>query len=433
MAQFGGLKLKNPNKLGFQAVYDMLDKPGSTLTLLTHKSLKGFLFVLNVHEDHSEYFALHKGKFVNKVTSYILKIALITPRNNETLKQFGSKDKIDKESESKQSYFEEARLQQNVWKKSISGGREAICPPVANFSLFDDSNSHKFVNFLRLKVTNPIDIDVAEYLQNNLNHSTTIGVILMPNIQHSVTVKKFLGLNKFNGRTKLKKEDDFIMAKLAAQVVRLFIEVGVIHLDLHLDNALVYHENGLLNCLMIDFGNATDIMSDQEDELNLTEKNVIKEKKNKFFDMFFHLNGETGLTDDAKTQFIIDVLDNVKDTDQRINQRNFGKFYNDATKYQMFWYEKFKKTSLPVMAYNILADLFTVNKTMNIGPLIKNGFIIDFSKPIRYFDNIVFPSHKTFPSESRQIPRKKWTTRNTWTTRKTWRRTYGGKKNKKEI
>lgn len=411
MAQFGGLKLKNPNKLGFQAVYDMLDNPRSTLTLLTHESLKGFLFVLNVHENDSEYFALHKGKFVSKVTSYIFKIVLITTRSNKTLKPFVSKDgkSIDKESESKQSYFNEAKLQQHVWKKSISRGREAICPPVANFSLFNYSNSQKFINFLRVKVTNLIEVEVAEYLMNNVNRSTTIGAILMPNIQQSVTVKKFLRSSKFNGRPKLKKEEDFIRAKLAAQVVRLFIEVGVIHLDLHLGNALVYEENGLVNCLMIDFGSASDIMNGDEDELTLNEKKGMIRHKNDFFDRFLHLNGKTRLTDDAKNQFMIDVLDNIKDTDQRINQRNFAKSYNDVTKYQMFWYEDIKKTRLLIMAYNILAE-YTVNTTPNVillNRLIKTGFLIDFSKNISYFDNIDFPSEsrealgRTFPSESR--------------------------------
>ena len=87
--QFGGLKLKNSSKTGFKtgfkAVYDMINSPSGTVNLLTYKSLKGFMFVLNVSEADSEYLTLNGTQFTKLVTSFILKFAVITPHNDESL------------------------------------------------------------------------------------------------------------------------------------------------------------------------------------------------------------------------------------------------------------------------------------------------------------------------------------------------------------
>ena len=83
--QFGGLKLKNSSKTGFKAVYDMINSSSGTVNLLTYKSLKGFMFILNVSAGDSEYLTLNGTQFTKPVTSFILKFAVITPRNDESL------------------------------------------------------------------------------------------------------------------------------------------------------------------------------------------------------------------------------------------------------------------------------------------------------------------------------------------------------------
>ena len=146
--QRGGLKLKDSSKKGFKAVYDMINSPSGSLNLLTYKSLKGFMIFLNVSSSDSEYLTLNGGQFTKPVTSFILKFAVITPNNDEALPDYKG---VQKSSESKESYFEEAKLQQSIWKSSISGGRPEICPAVANFCLFNNDNSKGLLQFLQGK------------------------------------------------------------------------------------------------------------------------------------------------------------------------------------------------------------------------------------------------------------------------------------------
>ena len=153
MKQFGGLKLKHVRKQGFQAVSDMLRNPKSKLEILTYLSYKGFVFVLNVQEEFSEYFTLHEGRFDKPVTSFILKFALIKKYITELPPlRLSNRVVVKKATESKQSFFEEAKLQQHVWKKSISEGKPAICPSIANFSLFDTIQSTNLLQFLQTKL-----------------------------------------------------------------------------------------------------------------------------------------------------------------------------------------------------------------------------------------------------------------------------------------
>ena len=239
--QFGGLKLKNSSKTGFKAIYDMINSSSSTVNLLTYKSLKGFMFILNVSEDDSEYLTLNGTQFTKPVTSFILKFAVITPRNDQSLDTYKGRDKS---SESKDSYFEEAQLQQQIWKSSIIGGRPEVCPPVANFSLFDNKNSKDLMTFFQSKTTGDTK-DVFDYLftQTNKLPTNEIGVIVMPNVEKSATFGDFIdqpnGTN-FYGLSLNTEYKNMAYAYVTAQIARLFIAIGVIHFDLHSGNALIY-------------------------------------------------------------------------------------------------------------------------------------------------------------------------------------------------
>ena len=87
------------------------------------------MFSLNVNPEYSEYRTLNytNSKFTQEVTKFILKIVVIAPQNDTQLNPF---NRVKKSSESLDSFFDEAKMQQNLWKKSITGGRSAICPPI---------------------------------------------------------------------------------------------------------------------------------------------------------------------------------------------------------------------------------------------------------------------------------------------------------------
>ena len=91
----GGLKLKNINKKGFKALFDMINSASAKINLLTYSSLKGFMIELSVSEQASEYFSLKGNMFVEPVTNYILKFAVIT-KDNDFLESFLLTSKPDK-------------------------------------------------------------------------------------------------------------------------------------------------------------------------------------------------------------------------------------------------------------------------------------------------------------------------------------------------
>ena len=433
MKQLGGLKLKHVRKQGFQAVSDMLINSTSKLRILTHSSRKGFLFVLDVPMEHSEYIALHKGKFTKPVTSFILKVAVIKKDNGTYLDAFKGVVKL---SESENSYFEEAKLQQNIWIRSIEGGRPAICPSIANFSLFDRTNSINLIWFFKSKVEPGIGLDVVYYLLSQLkyDHQTTdqatIGIIVMPNITNSITLDQFWNTNRSDEtaatataaaadlvglKHKYKDELDHVLAQLSAQVVRLFIDIGVVHLDLHTNNVLV--DNTTLNTLIIDFGSASDITNNEEDLLTIPEKVPLNDKKTEFFEKLFDRGKRQDLKKIEKKKFIfmIEVLNFIKSVDQTYNQTHFVN--SNPSSYQMSWYEYYLANMYVYgRSYEFLIQMYQQGiERSNLLPvtlegLRNDGFLIDLSS-IQKFKNGQFqvsgaavPAYMHIPAYVQTVP-----------------------------
>ena len=67
------------------------------------------------------------------------KFVIVTDIPSRDLKDYNG---VHKSSESRESFFNEAKLQQYIWKESITFGRPAICPSVANLSMFTREDLH---------------------------------------------------------------------------------------------------------------------------------------------------------------------------------------------------------------------------------------------------------------------------------------------------
>jgi hypothetical protein len=382
--QFGGLKLKNPSKTGFTPIVDMINSDGAVLRLLTYKSLKGFMITLDVTEDNSEYLGLNsRYRFKNPVTSFILKFAVTASRNDTRLPIY---NRINKLSESMDSYYEEAKLQQTIWIKSISGGRPEMCPPVANFSLFDNPNSISLCQFFQSKTVGDAR-NVFDYLYNLMgtNVDYGIGVIIMPKVKTSVTLGTFIYAPPAIVSKELKGE---AYASVSAKIARLFVEIGVIHFDLHSGNALVYLKpDNTMGSLIIDFGRASNLMNFTTDEyFTRAEKSaIIRDKKNKYYDQILGMSDTVADTD--KENFMFSVLDYIADIDWNINQRLFN--YSDRNRYQMDWFEGYPKDIVPVKAFNILKQSITTEglkiTRSTITTYLSKGFILNLNRGIDTF------------------------------------------------
>ncbi len=381
--QFGGLKLIHPDKTGFMPITDMINSSSSKLSLLTYKSLKGVMITLDVSADDSEYLGLtSKYRFENPVTSFILKFAVIAPQNDTGLPIYNG---IDKSSESMESFYEEAKLQQTIWIKSIAGGRPEMCPPVANFSLFNNQNSLSLCQFFQNKTVGDAR-NVFDYLFNLIRTNTDygIGVIIMPKVENSTTFGDLIYAPSANV-SKLVKGDAY--ASVSAKIARLFIEIGVIHFDLHSGNALVYFKpDNTVGSLIIDFGRASNIMSSTDDDyLSAAEKvNIVKEK-NKYYNQIMDMSDSASDVD--KKNYMLSVLDYIADIDFEKNQQMFG--YSDPTRYQMDWFEMYPKEKVPVTAFNILKQSITTEglkiTPTTIKAYLSKGFILNLNRDINTF------------------------------------------------
>jgi hypothetical protein len=380
--QSGGLKLKNPSKTGFTPIFDMINSSSSNLSLLTYKSLKGFMITLDVSKDDSEYLGLNsKYRFETPVTSFILKFAVTASRNDTRLPIYNG---INKSSESMDSYYEEATLQQTIWINSISGGRPEMCPPVANFSLFNNHDAISLCQFFQSKTAGDAK-DIFDYLYNLMgtNVDYGIGVIVMPKVENSTTFGDLIYAPSARVSKQIKGE---AYASVSAKIARLFVEIGVIHFDLHSGNALVYFKpDNTVGSLIIDFGRASNIMNFKDDGyLTRAEKGQIIQIKNQYYDKILSMSDTA--PDNNKKKYMLSVLKYIADIDYDKNQKLFRL---PTGSYQMDWFEDYPTEIVPVKAFNILKQSITIEglklTRSTITTYLSKGFILNLDRDIDTF------------------------------------------------
>ena len=416
LLQSGGLKIKTPEKGGLTPVRDMINSPGASVEMLTCGSLKGFMFVLNVRPDHSEYLALTNMRFTTPVTSFILKLA-ITTRSEENLADYIDITKpendpdrvIGKATETRDGFFEEAKLQQTIWKSSVAGNRDETCPSIANLSFFDNADAMKFLNFMLYKVHKPESIHTIAYLYQvcRLNAGHGLGLISMPKIENSDTFESFKRLPNgklFHG---IKITDHVVYqmyAKLLAKIIRLYIEGGVIHFDLHGKNALIYTTpKKQLNVVIIDFGRASNLKSGVSDDyFNVSEKRSMLDLASRApashatrtsLASRAAMNGNGGYLEKClsmcgtaseayKISFIKDIISKIVVKDHEKNQKIFG---NPATyphgNYQMSWIESLLPTYTQMLTRR---DDRSANSTFEYIAPIAFDFLCELLSPVGY-------------------------------------------------
>jgi serine/threonine-protein kinase RIO1 len=272
----GGGKKKNPEKMGFKPVEDMIKSIDTEFRILTADSLFGFMIVMNVLPENSEYLGLTSGrkKMSKPITSYLLKLAVISTTSHymqPAIRLPDGRPPFLKSSETASNLYKEAKIQQRLWIDSIIGGRIPVCPDVYAFSVdmgdsmfggksssssFKSKNETNFsycYNFLREK---------SRY--KHTKHSASepgpyaIGAIAMEYIPNSRILHDILHDFELED---MHKNKACVFA--GAQVLRLFLNHSILHHDLHSGNILV-NENGM--AFIIDFGMVLDITNLTADE-----------------------------------------------------------------------------------------------------------------------------------------------------------------------
>jgi serine/threonine protein kinase len=234
----GGAIQKNPEKSNIVSMFDMLGK-AKTFILLSGDSSYGFVCEFTVDEEHSEYTTMDG----ESIKTFILKL-VVTSSDKRKLFSYNSKEKGTETSE---TFITEARMQHAIWVNSIKYGNTEICPDVIDALLLDYTNSIKLIKHLTLINTKDEDKNISDmltYLGYTFKSiSYGIGLIIMPKVMDSVTLFSYRESYRTN---------PIVYSNIIAQIVRLFIINGIIHLDLHSDNILI--NPNTLYCEIIDFG-----------------------------------------------------------------------------------------------------------------------------------------------------------------------------------
>jgi hypothetical protein len=265
---------------GFAPFLKMLLSGSAEIKLYTAKSLTGFIFTLNVDESDSVYTNFQRINGGQKITNFIIKIAVIREQKQPLPKFPVDGEKIYKSSETESSFLTEARLQQTIWIRNITGGKPEFSPSVANFALFNEEQSLNLLKCLGAK-RDPRIMDVIHYLLSI--HSLKLGVLLMPMIDNSVSLFDYVSNSQISDEQK-----KTAYCHTIANIVKLFIIVNVVHLDLHSENAMIVSDTQ--ESFLIDFGRVSYIREEISDSyLDADTKSELygyaKQCNKLFFDM----------------------------------------------------------------------------------------------------------------------------------------------------
>ena len=417
--QHGGLKLKNPKKytgtdrevnIGFKPIFDMIKSEGSRLEILSYTSTKGFVYTLHVDPDHTEYNGLNTtfSAFDKPITTFVLKVVIISPHANTPLTPYELLKKDDstlntskkdnnlkgKYTESKETFFQECKMQQDVWSKSILGGREPICPSVANLVFFTNSQAKDLLRgvfFPKVESIDPHNTECQRTLKYlidelELNKNFKLSIMTMSLERDTFTLNTFQ--KKYN--TYKTRYKNIPLVQAIAQIIRLFIERSIIHFDLHSDNVLFYIQSHRIHCLLIDFERVCDLNnpilnkfidhdSDRtylnniqhekynmfetlKDKINKAKKELMHETDKEKKELIRNLIDEL---DQEKIRFITEIITLLASVDEITNTELYGT--HDKPIFQMDWINE-----LPTNDYVKVFDALHIMTTMHDLRLVPN-------------------------------------------------------------
>jgi hypothetical protein len=274
----------------------------------------------------------------------------------------------------------------------------------------------------------PTTASVFEFLLDNSTiKDRGIGVLTMPAITQSTTINRFLNLRDnslFYGTVITHEIKSRAISSVFAQIARLFIDIGVVHLDLHPGNVMIYLDSDKtilepddkIKTLLIDFGRASNIMNETKDVFEIKDKKDALNVKN----IYYYRFGEMNLSNSAyeKRKYMENVLDTIANVDFSINQLH----YRDGSRYQMMWYEQYRKyylyennvirdeyKNLFVNAFDMLKNMMGANiDKPGIAPTTiktyqRNGSFVNFNAPIEKFI-VEYPGLVTPSAQARPVP-----------------------------
>jgi hypothetical protein len=375
----GGAKLKHPEKKGFQPMLDMIESPNSTFSVLSYESMYGFVFTLNLdgHPEDAEYIGRVGSRFNKPIVNYIIKFSFLRtippiPFPYVPLPSFTLEHHIPKQSVKVNRFLQEAEIQQKTWLNSISGGRSAICPPIVNFSLFHKDEAINLLILIYRRYSASLTLrtnQVLSYIWTVLVNiaDCELGVISMPLISGSTTLYSFV----HDPHTSDEERID-VYSQLLAKALRMFIDIGILHRDLHMNNCLIYRSpEGHLKTLIIDFGIASDLNTEVADSfMSETKKRELLTYRRNFYDSLLGKEKKTAAQKIAFVNDVLDVMPHIASSDE--------------------WYGM---DIVLILAYDLLYNSMVTEGERLLPRTLKEykkqGLLMDLDKPVDSYYSVV--------------------------------------------
>ncbi len=371
---------------GIKPIFDMLELKNTKVTLLSATSLNGLLFKVDIGDDIAAYPYLDllpgSQRFSVGVKSFIIKIVVVSTQAGDKLDPLifqksnivGDQIAIGKKAVSPKSFEKETIIQDRIWIKSVSGSRPAICPSVAYATILTDDVSDQLLGKLQNKL-NPNDnfyenVTIS-YLANAIYNRQQksyyphrkLGILLMPTIPNARTFVRFRHDNP-NDPTAPEVVPEVVrdvIAHTIAQIARMFIESKIIHLDLHVENVMVYKENedDGYKSKIIDFGRASIIDSGSSDIYFSREEKAAMLEIVTRMDTDFNKKVQN---DKDKIIFMRNVIDYITYQEKGVYEKLFPGYQG-----QLKWIEEYIDDEIMLSAFNKLLSMMLVNVDRGIG------------------------------------------------------------------
>lgn len=273
----------------FDLFMKMINNETAKISSISYNSLFGFIFKLDIDpiansDDPEEegfyvpdnthtFLQLNKEhtEYNEPVYSLVIKMVLLSSDGEHELPDYAYSfsdnvfGPVAKESQKTQDFIDEGEIQSEIYKSTVSKG-DPISLPVAVNSILETPVALSFIsNILEYKTLDKLSRHMLKYIFDTLTRFKTLqlGVLVM----ESATDLKPIFIPMYNQKPgairglfypKRKSAYDkmysSIINKLALLIIRLYIETGYIHKDLHLNNAMVNSDADNLILRIIDYG-----------------------------------------------------------------------------------------------------------------------------------------------------------------------------------
>ena len=261
MSQKGGTFTKagmTPN----QAVLSMMINPKSEISIISDASLKGFIFKISLLDPTLEDFVFYtfQGTRITKpVDSIIIKLAIVdtyeVPIDDYTSDDLGDSYNFIKHkyTDSIDDYFNEAKIQQKIYRYSIVPNAIAIDLSVITLMFLARTEAISFLNIMN-NMTKPSRgkqvTSIKKYIISQITSRRKLGIIAMEIAQNN-------SREPYKTYRKIPKPDKPVIAPIIiAQLIRLFCQLKIINTDLHDANVLC--NTAEKKAFLIDFGRFVD-------------------------------------------------------------------------------------------------------------------------------------------------------------------------------